>query len=347
MYQDRPIDNRQSGSLERINLSKGGYTEFPKIQKPNIVLYLNLSKNLIKTLPNMAAFNAIRYIDISSNKFTNLNALESLRSVKEIDCSYNKLTDINFVSNLPTLEVLRASHNQIRDINCILPKNIIDIDLSFNELKNLNFLQTNFPAGIERIEVSGNLIHEIINLRFLPLFQQLRMFNIGLLEENSDIQLLPFVKLLCPSIELFDGMDCVNIEDTGFDKDEIIQVLVKESESELRSFLSNYDGGIKWEEPTFIPFENDVPATPIRKLANRIETLEEKIADPPERITPPKNTGNLLSPYQNSSNSGNIQSLQQELSEIKQQIAQIAEILYVHDKALKQLWEQGPPRNRY
>ena len=48
-------------------------------------------------------------------------------------------------------------------------------------------------------------------------------------------------------------------------------------------------------------------------------------------------TGSLLGPFQNESNP-RIQKIQKDIDEMKKKISKITELLYVHDRAISELW---------
>ena len=338
----------RSGGNDNLDCSGQSLTSLPRAARPNVVVTLNASNNLLKDIPDIVSFSALRYLDLSNNKFLDLAILESVPSLRELDISGNRLRSIDFCASLPDLEVLRASRNRIREISFKLPQNLIDLDLSNNEIASLDFMEKNVPIGIEKIDVSGNQIDTLVSLRFLAVFQQLHTFTVGLLTLFPGAKVLQYVKHLCPAIEYFDDTPCAQIEEPEFDTDKLIDILVNVDEQELESLLRDGPrGAVEWSAPTFIPFEDDVKeVTPIAQLQSRLKALEDALprTPPPSREKQRGQLDLLISPYPAQDESQELKELRSDIAELKQQMAKVAELLYVHDQALRQIWEKGSGR---
>ena len=271
----------------------------------------------------MDDFICLRYLDLSNNKFTDLKQISNIISLRELNISNNFITNLNFLNNLTSLEVLKASNNKINDIKEKMPINLIDVDLSENQFNSLEFIQNSFSDQIRHLDLSGNNINEIRSLRFIAVLTQIKVFQIDLLEKNKDLLLIQFVKHLCPSIEEFDGSDCSLIPETNlFNSENLIDILVNGTENQLKIFLKSKDPIIKWDEPVFVQFDVDVPQTPLKGIEERLRVIETKIPDESDN-----NNDNLY------------KDLKDEINILRQQITKMAEILFVHDKAMKKLWE--------
>lgn len=315
---------------DNIDYSEQGLTEFPAIPKPNLVIKMNLSINLLRILPSMHEFNFLRYLDVSNNKFTDLSALSRLNSLRELDISHNRIVSLGFVATLPNLEILRASFNRIVAVSASMPQSLIDLDLSHNEINSLEFLQKKVPVTIERIDVSNNLIIHVMQLRYIAVFQNLRILNAGLYHQNQGIQIIPFLKHICPSLELFDDNDCDEPKSPNFPDDEtLFECLMGGDETELQILLQKEDKSITWDEPTFIPFnsyETELQA-PINDLEQRLHSIESRIPNP-----------KLLSPVRDDPQEiKTINALRHDIGELKKQLAQLSQMLFVHDAAVKQI----------
>lgn len=339
---------RRQGRSGNDNLDCSGQslTVLPRAARPNVVVTLNASNNLLKDIPDIVSFAALRYLDLSNNKFSDLSILESVPSLRELDISGNRLRSIEFCASLADLEVLRASRNRIREVSFKLPQNLIDLDLSTNEIASLDFMEKNVPVGIEKIDVSGNQIDTLVSLRFLAVFQQLHTFTVGLLTLFPGAKVLQYVKHLCPSIEYFDDTPCAQVEEPEFDTDKLIDILVNVDEQELEALLRDGPGGgLEWSPATFIPFEDDVKSvTPLAELQNRLKALEDALPRTPQVQKQRQQVDMLISPYAAPEESQEMKELRGDISELKQQMAKVAELLYVHDQALRQIWEKGSVR---
>lgn len=321
---------------DTIDISQRSYTDFPPIKKPNYVIHLNASRNFLSKLPNMSGFTMLQDIDLSRNKFVDLSPLSTLINLRILNISNNKIKSLDFIQNLQNLEELSASNNKISEIRCKFPPNLLYLDLSFNELTDLSFLDEDFPINIESIDVSQNSIDQIIDLKYISVFQKLRMFKIGLLESNSNLHLISYVKYLCPSLEFFDEVKIDDSEDTMFNEDELLGIIMNGSEQQLREFLSDKKNEIRWDEPSFIPFDNDYPTSPapIKQIEDRLTMIENQMH---ERFLKPSDQDGQ--PSYKQENDAVLHVMQQDINEMKEQIAQITELLYVYDRALQHLWE--------
>ena len=315
---------------ESLDYSKQRLVEFPEIEKPSHCTKLNISSNLIAALPLLSEFTSIRVLDISHNKLTDLSPLSQLLTLRELDCSFNRITSIDFASDIPFLEVLRASHNRISSIQTCLAKSLIDIDLSSNEFSGLEFLQSKFPNTIERIDVSSNIFDEIFELRYISVFQNLRVLNVSLYEDNRDILIEEFVKQLCPSLEVFDGADVSQIPSDTFPISQLLDTLVNGNEAELRAMLaSNVEKAISWEAPSFVEFSEEpiipIPA-PLKKLDARLQNIEMSIPE--------------IRGKRKEIKKEKYKKIREELVEIQRELSNLSKILLVHDKALESLYQK-------
>lgn len=317
-------------SNDNVDYSNQKLTEFPIIAKQNLVIQINLKNNKLLNLPNLSNFTVLRTLDISRNRFIDLSPVSAITSLRVLDCSENRIVSLGFVAPLVNLEILRASHNRISTVAIQMPESLIDVDLSNNEIVSLDFLQHKFPLTLQRLDISSNLVSEVISLRVIAVFTHLHTLNVGLLESNRDINLLALVKHLCPSLVLFDGVECPEEMPPNFpNPDHLLDVLVRGNESELRSLIQNNETKITWDEPQFIPFNEETPPSPILSLEKQIEKLEKKLPILSKKV-------------ENSSPSKKaiIQQMYRDINELKSQISVISNMIYFHDKAMKEILPQ-------
>ncbi|OHT16728.1 hypothetical protein TRFO_12988 [Tritrichomonas foetus] len=325
---------------DTIDISQKANSEFPTIVKPNFVLHLYASKNLFTKLPNMSGFTALRDLDLSRNKFVDLSPLSTVINLRSLNISFNRIRDLHFVENLQNLEKLNASNNKITDINSYFPQSLIYLNLSNNELSDLSFLDEKVPSTIEYLDLAGNAIDQVLELKYISLFQQLRILRVGLFENNKDLNIIPFVKHLCPSLQNFDDVEITeDIDDEIFNEDDLYDILVNGTEQQLQEFLLDKESAIHWDSPTFYPYDADVPPTPLKFIEDRLNVIENQFQErfsTPKKGSHSKNENLLQYPERNPA----VQNIQQDIVELKQHISQIAELLFVHDKALAHLWEK-------
>ena len=334
---------------DTIDITQRSISEFQTIVKPNFILHLYASRNFFTKLPNMSGFTALREMDLSRNKFVDLSPLADIISLQILNISYNRVYNINFIQELTSLEEFNASNNKISKIDCAFPQSLVYLDLSNNEISDLSFFDENFPAQLESLDISGNSIDQIIELKYISVFQQLSYLRVGLLHIYPDINIVPFVKHLCPSLQSFDDENVANANNDSMDdianEDELYNILVNGTEQQLYSFLSNKSARIMWDEAKFYPYDADIPPTPLKFIEQRLNAIENQVqehfASPKKQPPPPTESATLLSPFgTNKNDNPAIQSIQHEIQEIRQYLTQITEILFVHDKALNHLWEK-------
>ena len=86
---------------------------------------------------------------------------------------------------------------------------------------------------------------------------------------------------------------------------------------------------LRWDEPVFFDFVQNVPPTPLREVNERlrnVELLTEEQENRKMRIDSDRFDEDIAE-------------IRREINELKQQTLQISQLLFVHDKALQQIWE--------
>jgi hypothetical protein len=157
----------------------------------------------------------------------------------------------------------------------------------------------------------------------------------------ASVPVLQFAKFICPSLELFDGEPCATIE-PDFDEAQLLGLLIEGSEQRLRRFLvESNPSPIVWAEPQFVEFTDEDRQSPLGGLQLRIQAIEGRIPDQMRG----GQVGALLSlsPVPKQKEHPEMRVLRQDIAELKQQITQIAQLIYVHDSALRGVWSQNSP----
>jgi hypothetical protein len=289
----------------------------------------------------MRSFTILRSLNLANNQLTDISPVSALRNLRELDVSANEITSLSCCEGLTTLEILRARGNRIAAITAPLPESLAILDLADNGLADREFMGSCLSRDrLQSLDVSGNHIETLISLRHLSLFTALAALKVGVLELVSGVPALPFVKALCPSLETFDDESVGDVEG-DFDEDRLIDQLVYGTEDSLREFIVRSVGArIAWQKPEFIEFRDDAP--PPSDLEARVKLLEERLLQTPARHSTAQ-LGHLLSPFGKPEHSPELQGLRQDIADLRLQVVQIAKILYVHDRALMQIWDEGPP----
>jgi hypothetical protein len=327
-------------SRDKYDCAGENLSDFPSIPRPNHISTIVASDNSFRRLPDMRAFTSLSALDLANNRITDLSVLESIETLRVLDISGNRVSSLAFCENLVNLEILRASHNSIQTISTPLPASLLSLSLANNEIADLGFMESCLPVEtIEDLDVSGNQIEALIELRHLPVYTKLKTLKVGLLEIFRGLPVLQFVKFLSQTVETFDDEPCGNIQEQ-FDPDALVNLLVEGSEQKLRKFLVESDAlPIVWEPPQFVDFRQDSGRQPLEAIQNRMRQIEDRITRASQRPKP--QTGTLLSPFPKHEDPPELKSLRQDITEMKQQLTQAVQLLYVHDQALRRLWNGG------
>ncbi len=105
---------------------------------------------------------ALKELNLSSNTFSSLHSLTTYLhapSLEKLDTSFNRLPSLPILrSSFPQLTILFASNNSIKDLYPEAVKGLKVLDCSNNDIESLNARigLLGGPAGLERLDVSGN-----------------------------------------------------------------------------------------------------------------------------------------------------------------------------------------------
>jgi hypothetical protein len=323
---------------DSYDFSNHSLFEIPSISKPNLVIRLSLASNFLRAIPNMADFSMLRSLDISHNQLVDLTHISAIKPLRELDCSHNRIVSLAFVGPLTNLEILRASHNRIATVVAQMPEPLIDCDLSSNELSSFEFLQRKFPFSLERLDISSNLVGDVIELRYLSVFNNLTCLNTGILASHPNLQVLRLVKHICPTLTLFDGADCTDVvtDAVQFPADEeLYEVLVHGTEDELCHLIEYPDLTVKWTEPSFIEYEEDLEAKELEDLERRIGQIEQRLPRIPEPQAPPVYNGKA----------DEIKAMRREIQDLRDQLGKLLDLLYVQDRAVREIFDGKTDEN--
>ncbi|CAG2205894.1 PPP1R7 [Mytilus edulis] len=124
---------------------------------------LDLSCNYIDRIENLSENVDIRELKMYGNRIHQLENLYSLKELSNLQLQHNKIKTIGelilFVNYLPNLEELNASNNRLRTVDFNRCKKLQDIDLSGNDLKDINGLKG--MGNLQILNVSNNRITTI------------------------------------------------------------------------------------------------------------------------------------------------------------------------------------------
>ena len=310
-----------------IDLSHQNIAQFPKIDKSKQVTSFNISNNLIEVLPNMGSFSLLRVLDISHNRITSLKPICFLKSLRELDCSYNLINEFNFpdTNPFPNLKVLHISHNLISQISSPLPSQLIEFDISYNQLASLNFLiEFQYPPDLEVLDVHENNLNSLIELSYISVFSKLAKFNTGFSSKFSKFNLIPYIKYLCPWLIVFDNISCSDLESSStIDGEAILQAITTKDEEKLLQLIPEMKE-LYWDQARFYDYQDDVPETSYQKLQNQIMEIESR----------------LPSGESDSDITEKISQIENEVNNLQEKMMDLTKILYAHDCALRAIFNQ-------
>ncbi|KAB8031082.1 leucine-rich repeat protein [Fluviispira multicolorata] len=162
-------------SLKEIELQENKITEISEsifTHNPNLTK-INLSSNQIKYLPYLGLKNRNEYyenptnissINLSNNKieFIDDNFFNSIPNIENLDLSKNLIVHINKTTFSNELKILNLSENKLSYIPNNISKNLIELNLSNNEIQNID-KQLYYYHNITDLKLQGNKLYSLAN----------------------------------------------------------------------------------------------------------------------------------------------------------------------------------------
>ncbi len=165
------VDTAKFVNLTELNASSNGLDSMPDFGKNASIKHISLADNNIKSVTSLSGLGNISYIDISGNFLSDVSALGAFsmvdgETVATLDISDNAITDLGFASSIAGLKAFYASNNGITQGLDKLPVGIERLDVSNNLLaegKGLGAL-----TDLRYIDISGNSFTNLSDIANIP-----------------------------------------------------------------------------------------------------------------------------------------------------------------------------------
>ena len=167
-------------SLITLNLSKNTITDISDLSGLANLKTLNLSNNTINNINNIRSLTTLTNLNLNSNKISDISAVVTLTSLQTLDVSNNAISTAVAVKSLPNLTSLNVSQNSslanisdvlmeqltvlnisstaITDVEGItICRDLIELNLSNNNISSLNPLFTTEKVGSETVAILRNI----------------------------------------------------------------------------------------------------------------------------------------------------------------------------------------------
>ncbi|KAJ8394299.1 hypothetical protein AAFF_G00047060 [Aldrovandia affinis] len=254
-----------------------------------------------------------RSLSAPGRNLTGISILCNYVHLQKLELPYNKIQDLSCVSHMPYLLILDASHNELSDFGFHPPKNLKDVNFSYNRMSEMKVLSA--YSSLSKLNLDHNLIREIQGLEKCSNLTQLSLAH-NRISHISGLENLPLRELCLilrernASVENLERIWTLQMLDLSFNKIQSLSGLQKlhflgtlnlESNmiSEIKEATHIHDLPLLWELNLLrnpIQDEADYRLAVIfllqqlRALDQQGVTIEEKVTavnkyDPPPEVT--------------------------------------------------------------
>lgn len=181
--------------LISLNVSHNELTEVLSFTPPISIREMNFSHNKIVKIGDLSLHPALHTLLLDYNEIEEINGISSCKSLRNLSLTHNKIIRISGLDHLP-IKQLDLSYNQIKKIeNLQSLKYIQYINLSNNGIRSLRGLQNH--GILEEINLQNNEVLDMSEIRYLRDLKMLRILTLtnNPIQETNDYRLSTVFKL--------------------------------------------------------------------------------------------------------------------------------------------------------
>jgi len=118
--------------------------------------------NIGKIDEALSTYTQLKYIDLSNNFIISLKPLRALPDLLSIDVRFNILTDMRGFEDLRYLQLAQLDNNELKDLKSFDHPHLKALTLCRNRIKNFQGLKPNMVPALRILDISHNLIDNMI-----------------------------------------------------------------------------------------------------------------------------------------------------------------------------------------
>ncbi|MBK8501050.1 MAG: leucine-rich repeat domain-containing protein [Saprospiraceae bacterium] len=135
---------------------------------------INLSANNIDDVKILSVLGKLQVLILSQNELSNLQPIQTLEELRHLDLAENKITSVTKMPGLSRLTYLNLRNNQISALEEQPQNELKFLDLSNNQLDNIEFIKG--CPNLNELRLEGNRIK---NIDSLALCKQLEILDLS------------------------------------------------------------------------------------------------------------------------------------------------------------------------
>lgn len=147
--------------LQRLNLYRNNLSTLPKnsFSANSFLTHVNFGRNKLKIIEFHSNLPLLRSLILYENQISTITELNS-PLLHELWLNGNQLKSVNFLKNVNLMEILRLDQNIIEEICDFEAENLVEVNISDNNIGDLKVINTILKAGkrIKSFEFNDNPI---------------------------------------------------------------------------------------------------------------------------------------------------------------------------------------------